>query len=1069
MRIDLPGALRGSEPGAVEGDRAVQHVGQPQDRPVEREDLRRGRRWGAVHRVDLGRARGHGHDAHLGRCGVGHRVKPGPGLEVRRDGAEPGVVVAVDVTGLAGVVADEPVHPGTRPGRERAVVRRRRGLQGFVVAVEVGGDGVDEPAAPVVDAHRDVRQRLGLAVLDGPLVVGQAEVVDGQAVEVGRQRHVGEEGEVRCGRLSTSDGHELLVAQRLRLALERAAAAVDERLVRDVHGVVRARAGRHDARAARRRCPGIRLRLRRVRRVARQLGRRREVLLRQVSVAVEDVDVFFLRHLVHRLAADRVLRDVDRHEVVVGDQGLVVVVVVGQVRVERQILARRRVVLVTRRVQVELRGAEAVVAVHGLAEVARGGVARLHLDPAHRGLHTGRRILPRDPDRLLPGQDVPVVQPGRAAGRLLPGFRRVGVRQLGPTGGRAVRVADGIAVRVALHGVEVHRDVRDTRLVGLGHRVARVEFVAGGVVGDGADDPAVLRAGVGLHAPVDPALEPDDRQDGHVHGGTEHRRRRRLVVGLVGDPGGLVPGVERLQHQELAQRVDLGDGVVPGGVGRDTGDALVHRGVVAFLHRHRELRHARLPRVALAVSVGVDEDRAFDGRVPADEPFLPDVDHAAVVDRDVEAVEDHFLRVVPQRQLVIAVGDVLDVELPVTARASHVGHLVVVAQRGQRDERPVDRTADAGPGDTGVGHAHSPGAADVGVDLHRDALDLPGRPGGQRLGPDEPEVDRGHRLGADGLFGVEPGVAFLRPDVPVVRAFQGRGLGPVGADRRDDGGGVAVRSHVGDEDVALRVADALAGRGRIDLRLAAGEDDLAGAVVDVLGAQRVSVVVGGNLTEHIGQVRGEPREAGLGTDLVGRVDRHGVVEHADPDVAQRQRVRLHGDGHPLGAAVHGEVRAVDLVAVGGEGNQVLPGWQGVERLGVVEVVLVALRDDRHAARRVADGRPLALRGEVRGTPGAGGEAVLQAVTGIPDVFGGDQPLVPGDRVPFADLPRCGSHGARAFRVQGDRTRLRGTGLRGAVLQHHRQRERDSGEHGHDDGRGAEGRTSHGQPPVGRCG
>ena len=178
---------------------------------------------------------------------VGHRVEARPALEVRRDGSEPGVVVRIKCPGLAGIVADEAVHVRARTRRHRTVVGVGRRLERLVETVEVGVHRVDQPAGPVVQADRDEGQALRLAVVDAALVEGQPEVVQRQTPEVRRDRHVGEQVEVRRGRLTGADRHELVRAERPLVALERTAAAGVERLVGHVDRVQRAGAGRDDA------------------------------------------------------------------------------------------------------------------------------------------------------------------------------------------------------------------------------------------------------------------------------------------------------------------------------------------------------------------------------------------------------------------------------------------------------------------------------------------------------------------------------------------------------------------------------------------------------------------------------------------------------------------------------------------------------------------------------------------------------------------------------------------------------------------------------------------------------
>ncbi len=115
---------------------------------------------------------------------------------------------------------------------------------------------------------------------------------------------------------------------------------------------------------------------------------------------------------------------------------------------------------------------------------------------------------------------------------------------------------------------EVDLDAGDARLVVLGHRLGRVDLVAGRAVADGADDAAVVTGGIGLDAPVEAAGEADDRQVADVHARAEHGRRRGLVVRLIRDAGRLPAVGVGLEHVELVERVGLVEVVVAGEVGQ---------------------------------------------------------------------------------------------------------------------------------------------------------------------------------------------------------------------------------------------------------------------------------------------------------------------------------------------------------------------------------------------------------------------------------------------------------------------------------------------------------------------
>ena len=376
----LPGPLCCPETDPLDGDLAGwAGVGILQVGLRHREDLRGVTARVATHRVGDRRPRCGRHDTDLGRSRVGDRVQPRPSLEVRRNSAVARVVVGVDLAGLPGVVADEAVHPRTRACRQWAVVRRRGRLERLVHPVVVGLDRVDQASGPVVDAHRYAGKRLRLAVADLGLVVGQAQVVDGEAPEVGGQRYRGEQVEVRCGGLAGTDSDHPAIAERSGIALEGAATCRDERRVRHVHRVVRAGAVIPFPCALGRRTTGGGRG--RVRRVAGERRRRREVLLGQKAVTIEDVDVFFLGDLIHRPAVDRVLRDVHADQVLTVGQRLVGDAEVGEFGVERDGGASR---VGARGVQVDRGRGETVVAVHGLAEAGRPGLARPDLPTGHR-------------------------------------------------------------------------------------------------------------------------------------------------------------------------------------------------------------------------------------------------------------------------------------------------------------------------------------------------------------------------------------------------------------------------------------------------------------------------------------------------------------------------------------------------------------------------------------------------------------------------------------------------------------------------------------------------------------
>src|SRR5258706_3412760 len=252
----------------------------------------------------------------------------------------------------------------------------------------------------------------------------------------------------------------------------------------------------------------------------------------------------------------------------------------------------------------------------------------------------------------------------------------------------------------------------------------------------------------------------------------------------------------------------------------------------------------------------------------------------------------------------------------------------VVVGMGRATPGRVDRPGGPRPRHARIGDRRAALTTDVGAREHRGADDATAGRSRQRLRRDEPEVHVGNRLAAEGLFGIEAGVALLGPDVPVVTALQRRRLYPRRTTRRYDLCGVAVRTEVGDDQVAGTVALA-PGRLQRDDGLVGVEDDLAGRVggvgrrVLVLRAEWIAVVVGGDLAEHVAEVCGESGQTNLGADLVGGVDGDAVVEDPDPDGPERQGVWLHSHRDRWGlTAVHREVLAIDLVTVGGHRDQI---------------------------------------------------------------------------------------------------------------------------------------------------
>ncbi len=296
-----------------------------------------------------------------------------------------------------------------------------------------------------------------------------------------------------------------------------------------------------------------------------------------------------------------------------------------------------------------------------------------------------------------------------------------------------------------------------------------------------------------------------------------------------------------------------------------------------------------------------------------------------------------------------------------------------------RDPRPVDRAVELRAGVAGAVGARvreAAGGRVVDARLHDAAGDGADR-ARARVGL-VAGTDEAGRRPRGGLAGVEElrvvaGGALLDPGVPVRPALERRRLDPVlvaaggleaagsddGLGRREHRHGVAVGAHVGHRDLAGHVADALAAAGQDD-RLALAVELVASAARRGRGAvrraERVAVPVGRDLAHDVREMR---REAGHARGAVERrvvglvalvplaVRRRVVVEDLDAERREREveGLGLAVDDLDRRAVVGREVRAVDLVAVGDEADQVLAGGE-VDRPAVCEVGLVAARHDR---------------------------------------------------------------------------------------------------------------------------
>ncbi len=766
--------------------------------------------------------------------------------------------------------------------------------------------------------------------------------------------------------------------------------------------------------------------------------------LRDDLVAVADVDVLLGGGLVERLARG-VVGHPQAHQVVLRGQRLP-----GAV-------ARRG----GRVGAVDGAGAgvrEAVVAVHGGPEVGGRGalVGRVGaeldaLQEAGDALAVGALVGGEHVLVAGVGERVAVDVARHAAGRPAPLLREVAVQQpaggVGPVLGQLVaarRVTGGGRVGAAGHQrVQVHRHVRDARLPVLGGGVPGVELVAGRVVADRADDAAVARVDavgsgrvVGVDAPVEPAAETDDVQHADVDAGALDGGRGRLVVSLVGDAGGVEGVVVGLHDRPLAERVGGLEPVVPGRVGGDGGRPAVHQRVVLLAHGQGEVGDARLGEVLDPVAVGVVEDVALVLGPPAVERQVAQLLGLAVADRHVDHVQVVVLRLVPPAQGVVAVRHARDVEGAVGVALAHPDRLVAVLQVGQGQPGLDDRLVQLG---AGVAAPVVEGAAArrrVGLDPDHHARDVPAAAG--EVVPRRREAEqrlRDRLAGPDGL-GVEAGAALHHPGVPVVVALERGGLGPPLAVRWGRGQRVAVGAQVRDGQQAGAVADAGAAldvdhRQHVRIQAAQRDDVRVRVLPLVRRTQRVAVHVGAHLTERVVDVPDEARQAVVpGVErAVGGGD---VGEHLAAHRGVGQRVGLQPDGHQAGARCravqrHGEVRAVELEAVGQHRDQVATARQGHS---AGEVRLGALGVDGARVRHLGDRRPAAGAGvarRVRRAPSGGGP--LLGGAGVVLV---DDELVVGDRIALAH-PGAGVEarlGAGADHLQAQLVGGRGGGRHG---------------------------------------
>ena len=559
-------------------------------------------------------------------------------------------------------------------------------------------------------------------------------------------------------------------------------------------------------------------------------GRRRN--LRNELITVADVDVFFPGDFV-KILAKGIFRDLNINQVVLAarQNG-------GRNLGAGTVLADGRAwVGVVEGVWCETSFAEAVVAIN---RSETGLILHTHQRAFQAGFLTVHGVARVGGDNRVVGQDLLLGGVGQrvtvhvssgAAHGLLPRFGDVGVEVL-TLGVGTIQVelvaASGITAGIACEAfgwlIQLDVDARNTGLPVLHRGVLRVEFVAGGVVADGADDAAVAGidavrcAGwvIGVHAPVQLPGEADDGQRADVNATADELAgcitlngngcRDRLVVGLKGGPRGVIAIVVGLHHQPLRHGVGTLELVVTGAVGFHRGGTAIHERVLSLAHGKSEVGHAWFARVFHTVAVGIAEDVTIEKRPPAVDRNNAHVDGFAVADGDVLQVEDVVLRLVPPGQRVVAVGNVRDVEGTVDVALADPHRGVAVGEVGERKPWLGDGVIDLGTakaaedlagclgGATGRGHVH--------MNTVNNALDVPGTRSHCVGLLHEAEHNARERLAALDEFGVKAGGAFHHPGVPVVVTFKGGGLDPrVLACAQcgwNDLQRVAVRSKVGD-------------------------------------------------------------------------------------------------------------------------------------------------------------------------------------------------------------------------------------------------------------------------------
>ena len=210
--------------------------------------------------------------------------------------------------------------------------------------------------------------------------------------------------------------------------------------------------------------------------------------------------------------------------------------------------------------------------------------------------------------------------------------------------------------------IKINRQIRNAGLPVFNRGVGWIQFIAGGVIADRTHDAAVGAGSIGLHAPIEAASQTNHRVHVDIHTLTEYCCFLRLVISLIGDAGGLESIGIGFLHQPLGHWVGAFHPVITVGVCRHRGCAAIHDGVLALPHHDGEVGDARLAGIHLAIFVEIVEDMTFDGGPPAEQGNCTEIRCLAIANRDVLRLENIILRLIPQTENIIAIGNIGNVE-----------------------------------------------------------------------------------------------------------------------------------------------------------------------------------------------------------------------------------------------------------------------------------------------------------------------------------------------------------------------------------------------------------------------